>query len=141
MVFSNSVCGAPRIGFAGRLAVNAARLHVRYRVLVGSGATPPDQPPQFFGTPFAVDVAVPGVDAKTTMVSVAPDGFKKLAAPILGMTWATDWTTLDADAPAAGPELGFTVRAGSSPNGPTCGGGPIPPPVDTIVLIDSVTAP
>jgi hypothetical protein len=55
------------------------------------------------------------------------------------MTWATDWATLTAPAPKPAAILGFTVRAGSYPSSGACGG-PAPPPVNMIVLVDSVTA-
>lgn len=138
-VFPATVCGAPRIGIAGILAKSATKVLVRYRVLVKSTLAPPDQVPQVYGVSFAVDVANPGSEAKTTSAVVASADLKPLASPQFGMSWATDWTTLEAASPAASaPSVGFTVRAGANPSA-GCGG-PAPPPIDTIVLIDSVDA-
>jgi hypothetical protein len=142
--FQNTVCGAPRIGIAGRLAVASAKaVHVRYRVLVNlPGVQPPGPAPTLYAPPFTVDVANPGVDAKASQPTIDSSALKGLASPMLGMSWATDWSTFDAPAPTQAAELGFTVRAGSSASSANVGacGGLEPAPLDTIVLIDSVTA-
>ncbi|MEO6420431.1 MAG: hypothetical protein ABIP39_13525, partial [Polyangiaceae bacterium] len=137
-VYPATVCGAPRIGIAGLLAKSASKVVVRYRVLVNSTLGSPSGPPSVYGVSFAVDVANPGVEAKTTIANVVTADLKALASPQFGMSWATDWTTLEAPAPGSGPTLGFTVRAGANPSA-GCGG-PAPAPIDTIVLIDSVDA-
>jgi hypothetical protein len=138
--FPNSVCGAPGIGLAGVFtAPGATNVVVRYRVLVAPGNGPPDMPPETVDAALAVDAASPGVDAKTTQATPQIGDFTKLAAPILGMSWATAWTTLQAPIPGAGPLVGFTVRAGGYVTNGPCGG-PAPPPVTTVVLVDSVDA-
>ncbi len=138
-VYPATVCGAPRIGIAGLIAKSATKVVVRYRVLVNStlGGTP-GTPPSLYGVAFAVDVANPGVEAKTTTANIVSTDLKALATPQFGMSWATDWTTFEAPAPASAPSLGFTVRAGANPSS-GCGG-PAPEPIDTVLLIDSVDA-
>jgi hypothetical protein len=134
--FNGNTCG-PSIGIAGLVAVpNAKNLLVRYRVLANPSMLSPTQPPSLVASPFAVDVATPGVDAATTLPTLSSP-MKQLASPVLAMSWGTDWTTLQVPIASAGPEFGFSVRAGGTFG--ACGGLPAPP-VDTIVLVDSVTA-
>jgi hypothetical protein len=137
--FDNGVCGAPRIGVAGLIdAATASNVVVRYRVLfddMGSG-----QPPPSYGAAFVVDTARPGVDKRSTQATTMSADVKQLATPMLGMSWATDWTTLRAPLPTGtSTVVGFTVRAGAYPGAGGCAGGPAPAPVKTIVLVDSVT--
>jgi hypothetical protein len=137
--FENGVCGALRAGIAGVVESSARTLSVRYRVLLddmGSG-----QPPSTYGAAFSIDGTRPGADLQSVQVNAPTGTVKKLTARVLGMGWATEWTTAELALPSStSPLAGFTVRAGSYAGSPSCGGGgPVPQPIKTIVLVDSVT--
>lgn len=139
--FANSVCGAPRIGIAGMIdAPPATTLVVRYRVLFGDGSGPQSQqPPPQYGAAFSVEVATPGIEATSTGVSVAPAEITLLSSAWGTLRWATPWKTLRAALPgSASPRTGFAIRAGAYAGSPYCGG-PVPQPVETAILVDSVT--
>jgi hypothetical protein len=135
--FAASDCPV-RLGIAGLLAVpNATTVQIRYRVLANPSNLTPGSTPFFVGPPFVVDIATPGVDATTTAADLTSDGLKQLPSPVLGMSWGTDWTTFQGPVARPAPVVGFAVRAGESY---ACGGGLPVPPIDAIVLVDSVSA-
>ena len=134
--FDNTVCGGPRMGIAGRL-VKGANLVVRYRVLVGADYPGASGPPSWGGTPFSVDIATPGSAATYHSVNVDSGEYHALPSPIGSLQWATDFRTLTLPVSAAS-EVGFAVFAGLGP-GDCGGGGPVPAPVPTAVIIDSIS--
>jgi hypothetical protein len=138
--FQNSVCGAPRIGIAGMIdGPLATKVVVRYRVLFGDGNGPgSSQPPPQYGAAFTVDVAIPGAEATSTGVNVAPSEITLLATTWGTLRWGTPWKTMTFALPGgASPRAGFAVRAGAYAGSSFCGG-PVPQPVETAVLVDSV---
>ena len=139
--FANSVCGAPRLGIAGMIdGPPATSLVVRYRVLFGDGNGPQSQqPPPQYGAAFSVEVATPGNEATSTGVSVAPAEITLLSSAWGTLRWATPWKTMRAALPGgASQRAGFAVRAGAYAGSQFCGG-PVPQPVETAILVDSVT--
>jgi hypothetical protein len=146
--FSYNGCLPMAPGVAGLLAVPGAKaVLVRYRVLANGNPTlspPPGSLPILPGAAFTVAVATPGVDASPTYAYVSSNGtsdlLKPLASPVLGMNWATDWTTLTAPVATPASVVGFSVTAGMGTAIGGCGGAPAYPRVDVIVLVDSVSA-
>jgi hypothetical protein len=142
--FDNNYCGVPRNGVAGRLGAppttgGAVRVNVRvrYRILTATapGATPGTGP-----APFSIDVTALGIDPKTT--EIASPALRDLGAAAGEMRYASDF--LDAVAPGpdvpSAAEFGFAIYAGTRSTiscGP--GGGLLPPPVKTELVIDKIT--
>jgi len=117
---------------------------LRYRVLADSEFAS-SSPPLIGGIPLAFELAVEGGQPSRTL-SVTVDGqLVKLASPIDGHSWATPWTTLDAEAPpapntpASTTAVGFAVSTALFANGCTVYQGPALPAVDLVVLVESVT--
>lgn len=132
-----NACSPPRAGMAVRLNRGAGnRVALRYRVL----AQPMygDMAPFVYGSLLTMELAAPGAPVQSLDVggSTAPK-FTKLAAPIDGMTWATEWTTFTADAPAGTGPVGVAVAFGGRGYG--CGGPP-PPATNLVFLIEQVAA-
>jgi hypothetical protein len=142
--FDNNYCSVGRRGVAGRLAAPRTAggsmatkvvLRVRYRVLTAGTSVVPNGP-----APFSVDVVALGVDPHTT--EIAPPTLHDLGAGAGEFHLASDF--LDAVAPGpdtAAPEYGFAIYAGtrSTINCGPGGGGLLPPPVKTEVVIDKIT--
>jgi hypothetical protein len=110
---------------------------VRYRVLVGEDYPGASGPPRWGGTPFSVDVATPGNAATYHSVQVASGDYHALPNPIGNLVWTTDEKTLTLPA-SGGSEVGFSLFAGLGPGDCSGGGGPVPAPVPTAVIVDSV---
>ncbi len=134
---SRAKCDTPDMGFAGILTTTTGgTLHLRYRILVGvdtsTGGPSATVVPE--SNAFTVEAATPGVLPQTKPVGFAPTDLRAIPST-LGMTQATDWTTLDVPiAASASAQAGFAIKFGSS-----CGGGPIWNSNQLIVLVDSVT--
>jgi hypothetical protein len=145
--FDNGWCSVGRRGVAGRL--NAPRLpdgsfsthakvRVRYRVLTGTalnGGMPGSGP-----APFSIDVVSLGTDPRTT--EIAPPTLQELGTAVGELRYASDFLDAVAAGPdnASGPEYGFAIYAGTRGT-ISCGqgGGPLPPPVKTQIVIDKIT--
>jgi hypothetical protein len=129
-------CAATTSGLVAQLP-RAALGHVelRYRILAQ---------PKYPGgpMPFAYDAVTfelaatnaAATDSRTGSPTLVP-----LATPIDGMSYATDWTTLDVAAPGAGI-IGAAVALGTaSASRGGCGGPPLPP-ADVEVLVEYLRA-
>ncbi|MBL8609181.1 MAG: hypothetical protein JNL38_17770, partial [Myxococcales bacterium] len=113
-----------------------SRVALRYRVVaepeLGAGQ------PVVYGDVLTVELARVVGSVSSESVIGGQIKLQKLAQPIDGMTWATEWTTLEVSAPAGSDAVGVAVAAG----GPValrggCGGPP-PPPVKMEILVERV---
>lgn len=135
---SRTKCDTPDMGFAGILTTTTGgTLHLRYRIL--AGVDPSTTGPSTTIVPesdaFTVETATPGVLPQTKPVGFVAADMKTIPST-LGMTQATDWTTLDLPIAAnASGQAGFALKFGNV----SCGGGPFWNPNQLIVLVDSVT--
>jgi hypothetical protein len=144
--FQNNYCDVGRRGLAGRLyrpgqpdaaPTTRAMVRMRYRVMTAAGL---NGMPAAGPTPFSIDVAVPGLDARTTEVKLP--ALHDLGAGAGEFRYVSDF--LDALAPSpdtttAPDEFGFAIYAGS-PSTISCGpGGLLPPPVKMQIVIDKIT--
>ena len=138
--FRNGFCtGADRAGLAVRLALPRGVLNVRYRVLVGEALPSSGQPPSYAPPPFQVDVAQPGMEPVTTSVMLSPSDYSPMPVPEPNLKWQTAWRTLTISAGPA-PDAGVTLYISPMAEcGGAGGGGPVPPPVPTVVYVDSIT--
>jgi len=132
-----SVCNGERAGLAGMINVGPLnRVALRYRVVaepeLGAGQ------PFVYGDVLTMELARVVGSVSSESVIGGQIKLQKLAQPIDGMTWATEWTTLEVSAPAGSDAVGVAVAAG----GPValrggCGGPP-PPPVKMEILVERV---
>ncbi|MEO8797931.1 MAG: hypothetical protein ABI551_08610 [Polyangiaceae bacterium] len=135
---SRTKCDTPDIGFAGILrTTTGGTLHLRYRILVGvdtsTGGSSATVVPE--SNAFTVETATPGVLPQTKPVGFVTTDLKTIPST-LGMTQATDWTTVDIPiAASASEQAGFAIKF----NNYSCGGGPFWNPNQLIILVDSVT--
>jgi hypothetical protein len=134
-------CGAERSGVAGRVQAPTGTLELRYRLLHASDPTAPDQPAKVFGAVFVIEVARAGAEVTTDVVNAPP------AATLTDMgagelRWASPWTTVSVSLPGPTPpsvaDLGFSIGPGDAVS-TICGGGPLPPSVKTLLVIDSIS--
>lgn len=136
-------CGPGRHGVAGRVLAPTGTLDVRYRLLFASDAATPDAPPYPYGSAFTIEIAQAGSDATTRQVQ-APEraSLVDLGAGVGEIRWAAPWATETLALPGPLPpvviDLGFSI--GSAGAGTDwCGGGPLPPPVKTLLVVDSIS--
>jgi hypothetical protein len=134
-------CGEERDGFVTQLTRAAlGRVALRYRVLAKPEFDAPTGQPGFFGDVLTVELASPDAAAVDNGVAGASANIVKLAAPIDGMTWGSDWTTLDLDSPGSGV-IGFAVAAnGARYDESGCTSAAPLPVYDVEILVESVTA-
>jgi hypothetical protein len=141
--FNTISCSTGRHGVAGRVDAPTGKLAVRYRLLFASDASTPDQPPYPYGPAFTVEIATAGREAIVERIDAPPQSsLLDLGASSGELRWATAWTTALVTLPGPVPpmviDLGFSI--GSAGSGVDwCGGGPLPPPVKTLLVVDSLS--
>lgn len=141
--YETTYCGTGRHGIAGRVSAPTGSLDVRYRVLYAASASSPDEPPSPYGPAFTIEIARAGAEAIARQVQSPPGtSLLDLGAAAGELRWATPWTTESVSLPGPLPpmviDLGFSIGSADS-SSTWCGGGPLPPPVKTLVVLDALT--
>ncbi len=137
---SHGACVLERSGFAAQLGagVGKSRVRLRYRVLAQPGGA---GVPVFHGDLLTLEIARPRVEVSDTIVRPGDVKLSKLAAPIDGMGYATDWLDLDVMPTPDAAQLGVAVAIGSAGLFVRGGGGcgdPPPTPVNVEILVERI---
>ena len=133
-VFSNGYCQQQptRLGLAARVDTNeATTITFRYRVFVEDRGSPP-----YIPAALTLQTASPLGKVTTSSVMPTSTDFTKLATPYKNLAWATAWST--ATVPVTGKETGLTIAGGLGPVTGPCG--LVPAPMNTIIVVDTITA-
>lgn len=131
--YRSGFCNGGPNGIAGRVQAPTGTLGVRYRIFYAA-ATP-------VGTTFSVEVAHAGSSATVRDIQApSSDALQDLGETTGPLHWATPWTTVTVALPGPLPpvviDLGFAL---STQDKKQWCGGLMPPPVDALVVIDSLT--
>jgi hypothetical protein len=133
-------CSDPRSGLVAQVTrAPLGHVALRYRILARPQNDPGGGSPFFYGDLVTMELAgaLNGAPVDTG-VAGASANVVALPSAIDGMTYGSDWSTLDAAAPGSGA-IGVAVALGGARSG-GCGGGPPLPPVDVEILVETISA-